>query len=115
MSKIAVVTGSGPGMEPEVPREFARSGYDVALLSRDVERLERASEAVRSHGRRALSITMNAANKGAMARATARELGPINIWFNTARTVTPRRLQAYLPMESIAASNAPGVTLEKAV
>jgi NADP-dependent 3-hydroxy acid dehydrogenase YdfG len=90
MSKIAVVAGSGPGMGMFVAGELARNGYDVALLSSDIERLAGASEAVRSHGRRALAIPTDLADQNEMKRVIAqieRELGPIDIWLNTAGAV----------------------------
>lgn len=43
MSKIVVVTGAGAGVGRATADEFARDGYDVALLSRDPDRLERAA------------------------------------------------------------------------
>ena len=44
MRKVAVITGAGAGVGRATADEFARQGYDVALLSRDPARLERAAE-----------------------------------------------------------------------
>ena len=87
MTRIAVITGAGAGVGRAVVEEFARDGYDIALLSRDPGRLERAAEAVRRHGVRALSLPTDVADFEAVERAASRvedELGPINIWVNVA-------------------------------
>lgn len=87
MSKIAVITGAGAGVGRAVVEEFARDGYDIGLLSRDPQRLEKAAEAVRRHGVRALAIPTDVADAGAVESAADRievELGPIDVWVNVA-------------------------------
>ncbi len=67
--------------------EFARQGYDVALLSRDKDRLERAAADVRRHGVRALPIPTDVADAEAVEAAATKveaELGPIDVWVNVA-------------------------------
>ena len=44
MAKIVVVTGAGAGVGRATVEEFAKHGYDVALLSRDPDRLAKAAE-----------------------------------------------------------------------
>ena len=88
MAKIAVVTGAGAGVGRATAEEFARQGYDVALLSRDPERLERAAAELRqAHGVRALPIPTDVADDEAVEAAATRteaELGPIDVWVNVA-------------------------------
>ncbi|MBB3950491.1 SDR family oxidoreductase [Aureimonas jatrophae] len=87
MSKIVVVTGAGAGVGRATADEFARAGYDVALLSRDPERLERAAAYAREQGVRALAIPTDVADAAAVetaAERTERELGPIDVWVNVA-------------------------------
>ena len=87
MSKVVVITGAGAGVGRATVEEFARQGYDVGLLSRDSDRLERAAAAVRSHGVRALPIPTDVADARAVEAAAARvesELGPIDVWVNVA-------------------------------
>ena len=67
--------------------EFARAGCDVALLSRDPERLEEAAREARGYGVRALAIPTDVADADAVDAAAARvenELGPIDVWVNIA-------------------------------
>jgi short-subunit dehydrogenase len=87
LSKIVVVTGAGAGVGRATVEEFARRGYDVALLSRDEARLEAAAAAVRQHGVRALPISTDVADADAVEAAAAKieeALGPIDVWVNVA-------------------------------
>ncbi len=67
MSKVAVITGAGAGVGRATVEEFARQGYDVALLSRDPDRLTRAVANLAHYGVRTLGGT-NLRARGAGAR-----------------------------------------------
>ena len=87
MKKVIVVTGAGAGVGLATATEFARNGCDVALLSRDPERLETAASELRRLGVRALPISTDMANPAAVNAAADRveaELGPIDVWVNVA-------------------------------
>ncbi len=87
MAKIVVVTGAGAGVGRAVAEEFARQGYDVALLSRDGARLEQAAAELRGRGVRALPIPTDVADAEAVEAAASKveeELGPIDVWVNVA-------------------------------
>jgi short-subunit dehydrogenase len=88
MGKVAVVTGAGAGVGRAVVEEFARHGFDVALLSREPARLERAANEIRAvHGVRALAIPTDVADAPAVEAAATRVeeiLGPTEVWVNVA-------------------------------
>lgn len=87
MPEIVVVTGAGAGVGRATAEEFARQGYDVGLLSRDPDRLERAATELRRHGVRALPIPTDVADADAVEAAASKveeELGPIDVWVNVA-------------------------------
>ena len=87
MAKIAVITGAGAGVGRAAAEEFASHGFDLALLSRDPDRLERAATALRLKGVRVLAIPTDVADADAVEAAATRteeELGPIDVWVNVA-------------------------------
>jgi NAD(P)-dependent dehydrogenase (short-subunit alcohol dehydrogenase family) len=89
MSKIVVITGATSGVGRACVVEFAKKGYDVALLARGQEGLDAAARQARAHGRRALTISVDVADAGAVDDAAAKvetELGPIDVWVNDAMT-----------------------------
>ncbi len=87
MSKIVVITGAGAGVGRAAATEFARQGCDLALLSRDPDRLEHAAAELRRFGVRVLPIPTDVSDPKAMDSAADRveqELGPIDVWVNVA-------------------------------
>jgi short-subunit dehydrogenase len=88
MPKVVVVTGASAGVGRATVEEFARQGYNVALLAREAERLARAASDLAScYGVRTLAIPTDVADARAVdAAATQVEevLGPIDVWVNVA-------------------------------
>lgn len=84
MTKVAVVTGASAGVGRATVEEFARQGYDVALLAREPDRLNRvAAELENRYSIRALAIPTDVADADAIEKAATRteeELGPIDVW-----------------------------------
>ncbi|RYI33037.1 MAG: SDR family NAD(P)-dependent oxidoreductase [Acetobacteraceae bacterium] len=102
MSKIVVITGAGAGIGRAAATEFARQGYDVALLSRDPHRLEHAAAELRRFGVRALPIPTDVADAVAVDAAAARverDLGPIEVWVNVAMATVFAPVSALTPEE----------------
>lgn len=88
MTKVAVVTGASAGVGRATVEEFARQGYDIALLAREPDRLKHvATELESRYHIRALAIPTDVADADAIEKAAARteeELGPIDVWVNVA-------------------------------
>ena len=85
--KIVVVTGGSAGIGRAAVWEFARNGYDTAILARGREGLEATRLEVEQLGRRALAIPTDVADWQAVERAAdliEKELGPIDVWVNNA-------------------------------
>ncbi len=102
MSKVVVVTGASAGVGRATVEEFARHGYDVALLARDPDSLEHAAAALRTaYGVRALAIPTDVAVADAVETAATRvesELGPIEVWVNVAMATV------FAPMSKLTAA-----------
>ena len=84
---VVVVTGGTAGVGRATVREFARNGYDVAILARGKDGLEGARKDVEERGRKALAIPTDVADWKAVEKAAERverELGPIDVWVNNA-------------------------------
>lgn len=84
---VVVVTGASAGLGRSIAREFAREGYDVALLARGEDGLKGAKKEVEEMGRRAVYFTVDVADASAVERAaeeTEKQLGPITVWVNNA-------------------------------
>lgn len=84
---IAVVTGGSAGIGRATVREFARAGYDVAVLARGHAGVDAAVSEVQRAGRRGLALYVDVADREAVEEAAdrvERDLGPIDVWVNVA-------------------------------
>ena len=66
---IVVVTGASAGVGRATALEFARRGYDVAILARNQARLEAAADEIRQNGVKALPIVADVADFAAVDAA----------------------------------------------
>lgn len=106
MTKTIVVAGYGPGISDAVARKFGKQGYAVALAGRNVERLEKAVEALGKAGVTAHAFPTDLGEPDearALIRKASAKLGPItvlhwNAYLAQARDLTtaPDELRAVL-------------------
>ncbi len=86
--KVAVVTGGGTGIGKTVATALALHGADVALASRDGERLDAAAADIRkATGRKAIGVSTDVSDAKAVAAMFDKveaELGPVSILINGA-------------------------------
>ena len=87
--KVVAIAGGSAGIGRASAREFAARGADVGLIARGPERLANAAAEVRQAGRRACVAPADVADADAVeaaARQIEEELGPIDVWVNSAMT-----------------------------
>lgn len=88
-SRVVVVTGASAGVGRAVARHFGVCGDRVALLARGEQGLDGARDDIVGSGGEALTLPTDVADHAAVDEAAARveeELGPIDVWINTAFT-----------------------------
>jgi len=89
MSRVVAVTGASGGVGRACAQEFARRGDRLALLARGTTGLEAAAEEARRAGVEVITVPVDVADARAVEDAVARieeELGPIDVWVNSAFT-----------------------------
>lgn len=82
MAKTILVVGFGPGISSAVAEKFGSSGFSVALVARNQERLAAGVKALEAKGIKAAAFTADAGDPEAIRGAVkkAREaLGPITV------------------------------------
>lgn len=85
--RVAVVCGATAGVGRATAHALARAGYRVVLIARGAQGLDDTQAELESGGTRVLAIALDVADAEAMDRAAERieaELGPIEIWVNSA-------------------------------
>lgn len=82
-----VITGASAGVGRATAVAFAKEGAHLALIARDMDRLEETKQEVERYGIRAVIFPEDVADAAAVERsaeAIEKELGPIDIWVNNA-------------------------------
>jgi peroxisomal 2,4-dienoyl-CoA reductase len=85
--RVAFVTGGGTGITGGVARALAEAGAGVALVSRKVEHLEPAAEAINQNGGKAFAVAADVRNPEEVEKALAaavKHFGKIDIVVNGA-------------------------------
>lgn len=84
---VALVTGGGTGITGGVARALAEAGTSVALVSRTLEHLQPAAEAINANGGEAIAVAADVRDPDAVAAAVATtidRLGKLDIVVNGA-------------------------------
>jgi peroxisomal 2,4-dienoyl-CoA reductase len=84
---VAFVTGGGTGITGGVARAFAEAGAAVALVSRKMDHLQPAADAINSSGGKALAVAADVRQPEEVEKAVAQtveQLGKIDIVVNGA-------------------------------
>ena len=98
-NKVVVVTGGTAGVGRAAVTAFARAGAKVAALSRDPQRVQSVTAALRGQGR---GFVVDVSDFEALERTAAeieRTLGPIDVWVNNAMTTVFGRFADMRPEE----------------
>lgn len=80
--KHALITGGSSGINLGIAQSFAAHGCAVTLLGRDLEKAQRAAEGIRAAGGRALGVSADVRDFGALQAAVAQavaEFGDFDI------------------------------------
>src|SRR5215203_4671338 len=85
--RVAFVTGGGTGITGGVARAFAEAGAAVALISRKIEHLQPAADAINDSGGKAIAVAADVRQPEAVENAVAQtieQLGKLDIVVNGA-------------------------------
>jgi 2,4-dienoyl-CoA reductase [(3E)-enoyl-CoA-producing], peroxisomal len=69
--RVALITGGGTGITGGVARALAEAGARVALVSRKLEHLQPATDAINAHGGEAIAVAADVREPDAVAAAVA--------------------------------------------
>ena len=86
-AKVALVTGAGRGIGRDIALRMAKEGYAVGLIARTKSQLDETADAVKQTGRKCLIVPTDvtvSAQVNALAEATLKEFGKIDILINNA-------------------------------
>lgn len=90
--KVALVTGAAAGLGQASATRLAELGADVAIVDIDPDGLEETAQAIRGHGRKALVLPFDLADRAncpAAVERTVAELGRLDALCNVAGVMYP--------------------------
>ena len=90
--RAALVTGAGRGLGRSIADALADAGAEVWLLARSRDELERAVEAIRAAGGRAVPVACDVTDSGAVSRVIG-DMSALDVLVNNAGTQHPRALR----------------------
>lgn len=89
MPRVVAITGICSRTAQATAREFAQRGEMLALLSRSPQDVEAATSELRALGARVIGVVVDTTDPDAVESAVdlvEDELGPVDVWVNTADT-----------------------------
>jgi NAD(P)-dependent dehydrogenase (short-subunit alcohol dehydrogenase family) len=99
-TNVAAVIGVGPGLGAAIARRFARGGYAVALIARQLEALEGVKQSITDQGGKAAVIPADAGDPASVTAAFAEvreRLGEPEVLVYNAGSFRPGSLQDITP------------------
>lgn len=97
-----VICGATAGVGLATAHHFAAAGYGVGLIARSEQGLTLTEQALRAYGVPIHAISMDVADAQGMLEAAQRletELGPIDVWINSAMATVFAPIQQLTPEE----------------
>jgi NAD(P)-dependent dehydrogenase (short-subunit alcohol dehydrogenase family) len=88
--KVALITGGSRGLGLVMARQLAGEGARLAIIAREAEELERASEDLSERGAEALAIQCDVTDRTqaeAAVRRVVERLGPVDVLINNAGVI----------------------------
>src|SRR5258708_34187325 len=85
--KVAIITGAGRGLGRAMAEKFGETGADIVAAARTQSKLDEDADAVKKGGRKCLIVQTDvtiSAPVNALAEATIKEFGKIDILINNA-------------------------------
>ncbi|MGP0172613.1 SDR family oxidoreductase [Pseudomonas sp. NCHU5208] len=102
LDQVVVICGASAGVGRATAHAFAAAGYAVGLIARSDEGLTSTVEDLQPYGVDILAISLDVADAQALTLAAQRfeaELGPVDVWINSAMVTVFAPIEELLPDE----------------
>ena len=87
MSKVALVTGAGQGIGKAIAHRLVKDGFQVSLIGRHLEKVQRVANDINANGGEAIAIRADVAKRDEVfeaVKATKEAFGDLNVIVNNA-------------------------------